>query len=104
MSADQPACGRYVRIVAEVDDNADGFVRYAHLVTVSPWPGLPTPFMDDTVGYVMWQCCADGPVALVSKVILHLPAEATDPAFTVEIYMDIPGIDHLLGKHGFSPA
>jgi hypothetical protein len=93
----------YARIVLE---GLSGRVS-AQLVCVSPWPGLPAGWSGD-LPYTQlhqWRCCGEGPEAgLITDVVLHLPINVTDPAFTVKISVDDTGIGHHLDKHGFLPA
>jgi hypothetical protein len=81
------------------------FGATAQIVMLSPWPGLPSPYLPGTTDVVTeWQCCDAAQVGVITAVTIHLPCEATDPAFTVKVSTAEADIQHLLDEHGFFTA
>lgn len=84
----------------------DVYREDAQIIAPCPWPGIPAGHSTDLPYTDLhgWQCCDDGPAAMVLDVTLHWPAKPGDPAFTVRLSSDIACVRHLQEKHGFFPA
>jgi hypothetical protein len=90
----------YARICAGTDN---GDVWWEGL---SPWPSLPVASVgqpDDTRPMIFSCCQRDaGPHGDIAEVWLHMPANLSDPSFTVYISMPGKGVrEHLEKRHSF---